>query len=641
LQFCNQIALILGLRAPEDVTPSGDPSPKLGARDFFKHPDAWTFRLSPDGKSISCLKPLGPERRLNIFVGPPHDQAGRWVTAETKSDILSYFWNGNDYLVYLVDRQRNDDAHLFRVHLRKPGVDAIDLTAKLGVTDVIAQLDDPSNGMLVHANVDDGRFVFRLDLAALAMTKVAEVPEKFGEWLVDRKGILRGVILVHGLDIVLRTRPDGDSAFRTVLASDFRHSIDPGPQIFWDPKTGKEMIYAISNIGRNTKALVKIDPDTGRQEEPPLHVNEKFDVSGMEVSRKSGVTCALFSSWRSERKCLVPAAREIYKAIGRELQITNKVMLVDIIARDRTEEKFVVAVSSDQNPGECYLFEHKPNKTFEVRKLGERTPELKKFLSRTEPIEYLSRDGLIIPGYLTIPREHDTKKRLPLIVIVHGGPWSRITWGYAPRENREVQFFASRGYAVLQMNFRGSTGYGCEFCEAGFKQWGKTMQDDITDGVRWAIGEREIADPKRIAIVGESYGGYAALAAITFAREEDFQYAAAVDRAGISDLLTRMLEHNSPQQHEMIGHSLDEQEQLNAVSPALYADQLTTPLFVAHGIHDTAVLPSQSDRIVAALSSRGVHAEYLRLNEGHLFVNEESKIEYYERVERFLEKYLC
>lgn len=632
------IDLIVALRAPKSIPPSSKPKLKLGVREFFKHPDAWTFRLSPDGNWISCLKPLGKERRLNIFVRPlSGGQAEQPVTAETKSDILSYFWKGNDYLVYSVDRERGENPHLYVVDLRKPTPNAIDLTATLNAKEVIAQLDDFDSEMLVRAKIEGRAVACRINLASLAVTRVSDVPENFRLWLVDRKGVLRGVILIDGLDVILRTRPDDNSEFRTVLASDFRHSIDLNLQILDDPVTGKAVIYAISNIGRNTKALVRINPDTGTQEDPPLYANEEFDVNGMEVSRKSGVTCAEFVSWRSERVCLDPGARAIYRAIAQKLKLRNEV--VEIVSRDREEEKFIVVISSDQNPGETYLFQCNKDRAFKASKLAERAPQLKGRLSPTKAIEYLSRDGLEIPGYLTIPRG-ETRKRLPLVVIPHGGPWLRNTWGYTPRENREVQFFANRGYAVLQMNFRGSTGYGCKFWEAGFKQWGRAMQDDITDGVLWAINENKIADPKRIAIVGESYGGYAALVAITFTRERDFEYAAAVDRAGISDLLARMKDHDSAQQCAMVGDPVSEQELLNAVSPALNADKITAPLFVAHGIHDSVVLPSQSDKIVAALCSLGAEVEYLRLNEGHIFVNEESKVEYYQRVERFLEKHL-
>jgi dipeptidyl aminopeptidase/acylaminoacyl peptidase len=627
------LILIVGLQGPANIPPTTGPDAAPGAGDFFKHPDAWTFRLSPDGKLISYLGPSGSARRLNIFVQTlSGGQDARVVTAETARDILSYFWKGNDYLVYPVDRQRDEKPNVYFVDLRRPELGAIDLTTKLGVISVIAQLDDSDEEMLVRAISEGRTFLFRLKLATLAMTKLIEFPAEFGGWVIDRTGIVRGVRLVDGLDVTLRTRPDGDSEFRTVVTSDFRHSIGTA-LLVKEPQGPKEMIYAIANIDRDTKALVRIDPDTGERKE--LYANEQFDVSGMEVSRQDGVTCAQFISSHTERFFLSEAAQGLYGAIKKELNLKNEE--VEIVARARDEKKFVVLISSDLNPGDAYLFEHKPNGTLTIKKLAERMPGLAENLSPTEPIEYHSGD-LTIHGYLTIPREHDGQKRLPLVVIPHGGPWVRNTWGYSPRENREVQFFASRGYAVLQMNFRGSTGYGCKFWEAGFEQWGRAMQDDITEGVRWAINTRKIADPESIAIVGESYGGYAALAAISF--RQDFQYAAAVSRAGISDLVRRMEKHKSPQQREMVGDPDADLDELKAVSPALYADHIRTPLFIAHGIHDGEVDPSQSLQIFKALSDRNADVEYLELEEGHIFWNEESKIEYYEKVERFLGKHL-
>jgi dienelactone hydrolase len=630
--------------------------------DFFQHPKRWTYSISPDGNWISFLKPWGAGRRLNIFVEPIGDgQPQRRVTSETERDIRTYFWKGNHYLIYQLDPVRDQNFHLYCVDLRNPNADAIDLTIKAvpGPTEVVARLEDSDEEMLVQTNIPPRPFdVYRLNLGTYAMTKLAEAPNKVvRKWLVDKKGTVRGMSIIDGLDIILRTRPDGISQFRTIFGTDFRRFLDDlhivgedqvvrpaavanNALVSKESVASKEMIYAISNIGRDTRALVRIDPQTGELKKPAVYAHKKFDVSEMEVSRNRGVSCAKFMSWRNERKCLDPATQELYDAIGRKLNLTSKKVEVEIVARDQAEEKFVVVVSSDQNPGECYLFERNPNKTWKVSELAKRSPDLKKHLSPTKPIEYPGRDRLKIPGYLTVPLRHAAGRRLPLIVIPHGGPWTRNTWGFSQRENQEAQFFASRGYAVLQMNFRGSVGYGLKFWEAGFKQWGQAMQDDIDAGVLWAINVRKIADPERIAIVGESYGGYAALVAIAFPREREFKYAAAVDRAGISDLLTRMLAYNSPDQREMVGDPVADRAMLIAVSPALHAHQIETPLLVAHGKHDGVVDPSHSNNIVAALYGRGAEVEYLPLEEGHIFLNEESKIEYYEKVERFLKKHL-
>jgi dipeptidyl aminopeptidase/acylaminoacyl peptidase len=228
---------------------------------------------------------------------------------------------------------------------------------------------------------------------------------------------------------------------------------------------------------------------------------------------------------------------------------------------------------------------------------------------------------------------------LPLIVNPHGGPWVRDSWGF----NSEVQFLANRGYAVFQPNYRGSTGYGKKFWEASFKQWGGTMQDDLTDGVQWLV-KQGIADPKRVAIYGASYGGYATLAGITKTPD---QYAAAVSYVGISNLFT-FLNTIPPywktfqeKNYAMVGHPERDRELFVANSPALNAHKIKTPLFVAQGAKDPRVNKAESDQMVEALRKRGVTVDYMvKDNEGHGFANEENRFEFYEAMEKFLRGHL-
>jgi dipeptidyl aminopeptidase/acylaminoacyl peptidase len=274
-----------------------------------------------------------------------------------------------------------------------------------------------------------------------------------------------------------------------------------------------------------------------------------------------------------------------------------------------------------------------------LTKLVDVAPWLKEDqLAHMKPIEYQSRDGLTIHGYLTLPLGREAKN-LPVVINPHGGPWFRDTWGFNP----EVQFLANRGYAVLQMNFRGSTGYGRKFWEASFKQWGQKMQDDITDGVQWLV-KQGIADPKRVAIYGGSYGGYATLAGVTFTPD---LYAAAVDYVGVANMFTFMKTippYWKPfldQMHAMVGDPVKDKALLEAASPVMHADKIKTPLFVAQGAHDPRVNKAESDQMVAALKKRGVDVEYMvKENEGHGFHNEENRFDFYEAMEKFLAKYL-
>jgi dipeptidyl aminopeptidase/acylaminoacyl peptidase len=259
-------------------------------------------------------------------------------------------------------------------------------------------------------------------------------------------------------------------------------------------------------------------------------------------------------------------------------------------------------------------------------------------MAKMEPIQYESRDGLQIRGYLTLPRGVDAKK-LPLIVNPHGGPWARDSWGFNP----EIQFLASRGYAVLQMNFRGSTGFGRKFMEASFGQWGLTMQDDVSDGVAWAV-DQGIADPERVAIYGGSYGGYATLAGLTKTPE---LYACGISYVGVSNLFT-WIEAIPPywkpyleMMYEMVGHPERDAERFRETSPLFQADRIAAPLFVAQGANDPRVRKEESDQIVEALGKRGIQVEYMvKDNEGHGFQNEENRFDFYRTMERFLDRHL-
>ncbi len=601
--------------------------PKIPLRDFFKNPVSKAYDLSPDGTMLSFLQPW--ESRMNIFVRATAGGEAKRVTSEKDRDIRSYAWKGNKFLVYAMDDKGDENFHIKRVDLE--GGEAKDLTPFPKVrSDIIDDLADISEtDILITLNKRNPEVfdAFRLDVATGEMKMVAENPGKVDRWITDHAGVIRAATETDGVNASLLTRPDEKTPFKKVLTTDFRESASPQFYTF-DNKN----LYAVSNIGRDKQAVVTIDPTTGKELEK-MYENPDVDVSALAYSKKRKVvTFAAFDTWKTERKFFDPQTEAMYKTLAEKLPGYE----VEVVANDMAEDKFIVVASNDRTPGSRQLFDAK---TGSLTKLVDVAPWLKESeLAAMKPIEYKSRDGLTIHGYLTLPLGREAKN-LPVVINPHGGPWYRDTWGFNP----EVQFLANRGYAVLQMNFRGSTGYGRKFWEASFKQWGQTMQNDITDGVDWLVKEG-IADPKRVAIYGGSYGGYATLAGVAFTPD---LYAAAVDYVGVANMFTFM--KTIPPYwkpfldmfHEMVGDPVKDKAMMEAVSPVMHADKIKTPLFVAQGAHDPRVNKDESDQMVEALKKRGVDVEYMvKDNEGHGFHNEENRFDFYEAMEKFLAKYL-
>ena len=306
---------------------------------------------------------------------------------------------------------------------------------------------------------------------------------------------------------------------------------------------------------------------------------------------------------------------------------------------NKEENTLIVRTYSDKSLGAYYIYTTEDNKLEQIVEVSPWIDENE--MSNQLPINYTSRDGLNINGYLTLPKGYtmENAKNLPVVINPHGGPWARDGWGFNP----EIQFLANRGYAVLQMNFRGSTGYGRDFWEASFKKWGREMQDDITDGTNWLI-EKGIADRNRIAIYGGSYGGYATLMGLV--KEPDL-YAAGVDYVGVSNMFTFMKtippywEPMLEMMYEMVGDLEEDSTMLKEVSPVFHVDKIKSPLFIAQGKNDPRVNVDESDQMVEAMKNRGVEVEYLvKDDEGHGFRNEENRFEFYRAMENFLSKQL-
>jgi dipeptidyl aminopeptidase/acylaminoacyl peptidase len=603
---------------------------QIPLEDFFKNPEKTGYQISPDGKYFSYTAPY--ENRMNIFVQKIGKDKALRLTSETDRDIAGYYWANKDRILYLKDDGGNENFALYGVD--KNGKNLKCLTCFEGVrTQIIDDLRDIPNEMIIGLNKRN-QMVFdpyRLNINTGEMEMLAENPGNIQGWMTDHDGKLRvAIAIVDGVNTQILYRDNEDQEFAPVLTTNFKESVSPS---FFDFEN--KNVYATSNIGRDKSAVVLFDIKNGKELEV-LYENDRYDVSNIFYSRKRKlITSASFVSWKRERYFFDDQTEQLFTRLNKELGEYE----LGITGVNDDENMYIVRTYSDRSLGAYYLYD---NENYLLTKIHEVSPWIdENEMATVFPIEYEARDGLKIPGYLTLPLglTMETAKNLPVVVNPHGGPWARDNWGFNP----EIQFLANRGYAVLQMNFRGSTGFGRDFWERSFKQWGLDMQNDITDGVYWLINQG-IADKDRIAIYGASYGGYATLQGIVVTPT---LYAAAVDYVGVSNLFTFMQTippYWKPlldMMYEMVGNPETDSIQFRATSPALNSHKMITPLFVAQGANDPRVNIAESDQIVEALKNRGIEVEYMvKDNEGHGFANEENRFDFYRAMERFLGVYL-
>ena len=594
--------------------------------DFFRKPERALLRLSPSGCHLSFVAPW--KRRLNVFVRDVETGEETRITSATERDIAGYTWVSDDRIVYAQDQGGDENHRLYAVD--RTGEDRRDLTPYDGVKcSIVDDLEEQDDTILFQMNKRDPQVfdVFRLDTRSGDMELIAENPGNISQWITDHDGRLRIAVTTDGVNSSLLYRETEAADWRPVATYNFKEGAHPLYFAF-----GRESIYVTSNVGRDKAAIFEYDPATG-EHGALIYEHEDVDVSGLLCSkRRKKITGVAFETDRPGYHFFDETRADIQRFLDERLPgRINR-----LASHSRDESMFIVHSGSDKTRGGYHLLDAAKMELTPLFELSPWLPEEQ--MATMQPIVYQSRDGLTIHGYLTLPNDKGDAPS-PMVVHPHGGPWARDSFGFNP----EIQFLASRGYAVLQMNFRGSTGYGREFMEASFGQWGLAMQDDVTDGVQWAI-DQGYADPKRIAIYGGSYGGYATLAGLTKTPE---LYACGIDYVGVSNLFTFM-ESIPPywkpyleMMHEMVGHPEQDEERFRATSPCFHADKITAPLFVAQGANDPRVVKAESDQIVAALRERGVDVDYLvKDNEGHGFSNEENQFEFYRAMEAFLARHV-
>jgi dipeptidyl aminopeptidase/acylaminoacyl peptidase len=599
---------------------------------LFGNPERISPRLSPDGTTLAWIAP--DQGVLNVWTAPVGPggvawDAARVITQDRERGIRVFTWaHDRRHLLYLQDAGGDENWRLFSVDL--PAMHRRDLTPYPGVqAQIIAVEKNRPGEVLVGLNRDNPQLhdVYRLTLASGELVKETENPG-FISWVADTGlNIAAGAAAQPDGGVVIMMRDDTDGAWRPLIAFAAEDAMTSGPVSM--SRDGRSMLV-MSSVDANTGQLVRIDLASGAAK--VLAGDPGADVADVRLhpdTREPQLVS--FLKDRVEYRALDPAVEGDLAAV-RRLHPGDP----DIGGGDDGDAVWLVGFTNDTGPIPYFLYDRARR---EGHFLFEHQPELSRYeLAPMEPFSYTARDGLEIHGYVTFPPGAG-RAGLPMVLNVHGGPWVRDAWGFAP----EAQWLANRGYICLQVNYRGSTGYGKAFVNAGDREWGGKMQDDLVDAVAFAVSQGW-ADPARVAIYGGSYGGYAALAGAAFTPE---LFRCAVDIVGPSNLKT-LIETIPPYWapmvsmfHQRVGNPAADGEFLWSRSPLSRAASIRTPLLIAQGANDPRVKQAESEQIVAALKEAGIDHEYLLYpDEGHGFAKPENRLHFYAAAERFLARHL-
>jgi dipeptidyl aminopeptidase/acylaminoacyl peptidase len=618
----------------------GELPPVIDRKTFFGDPQYRSAQISPNGEYVSFMKEY--KGKMNVWVkgvDEPFD-AAEPVTADTTRPVPYYFWSQDSRrILYVQDKGGNENFHVYAVNVTSDEETDLGVPPATDLTpyeDVQARIYDVPEGtpgeIIVGINDRKAQYhdVYRVDLETGERELVYKNESGVASWHTDLEGTLRLASRQtdDGGTEILRVMED---TLKTVYSCSFEESC--GVVRF---HKDNERVYMSTNKGEaDLQRLVLFNPKTQETELVEEDPEGEVDFGGAQFSDATDELVATY--YRGDRKRVYPKDEEF----AADYQFLKENLDGEISIQSGTEDEstWVVSASSDVDPGSVYLFEREDQ---ELTRLYRSRPDLpSEHLATMKAIEYEARDGLTIPAYLTLPKGVEAKN-LPVIVFPHGGPWARDTWGY----DSFAQFFANRGYAVLQPNFRGSTGYGQEFLNAGNNEWGTgAMQHDLTDGVQYLI-DQGIADPDRVGITGISYGGYATLAGLTFTPDV---YAAGASYVGPSNLLT-LLESIPPYWKPIkkmltmrMGNPEDpeEKKRLKKQSPFFHAETIDDPLLVIQGANDPRVKKQESDQIVVAARENDVPVQYLVApEEGHGFRKENNRLAVAAKMEMFFGQHL-
>lgn len=593
---------------------------------LFGNPERTSPRLSREGEYLAYIAP-DENNVLQVWLKTLNEDGAEQLTQDKKRGIRFYFWTYQpQQLIYLQDADGDENFHLYAVNVISKQVR--DLTPFQGVKAQIIDLDPEfPDEILVGLNLNQPETfdVYRINLKNGAVELDTENPGNIVSWTADTEFKIRSAIAATmdgGSELLYRETTDSEWQLLRHWGPD-----DQGGVVGFSQDN--QTLYIEASHDANTQRLIALDLAT--KAEKVIASDEQYDVSSvMMPPRERRIEAVSFYKDKEEWVILDETIASDFKILA---QVHPGEF--NIISRDLADKKWLVAYVTDDGPVYYYLYDRSSG---ESTLLFSNQPKLEGLpLVSMQPISITARDGLTIHGYLSLPQGQEAPH--PTVLYVHGGPWARDTWGY----NSAVQWLANRGYAVLQVNFRGSTGYGKDFLNAANRQWGATMHDDLMDAVNWAIKEG-ISDPDKIAIMGGSYGGYATLVGLTFTPEV---FACGVDIVGPSNLITLMQSippYWAPLmamfQHR-VGNLETEREFLESRSPLFFVDRINKPLLIGQGANDPRVKQAESEQIVEAMRQADKPVEYvLYTDEGHGFARPENRLHFYAVVEAFLAKYL-
>ncbi|MVN90246.1 S9 family peptidase [Mucilaginibacter aquatilis] len=594
--------------------------------DFFKTPDKSFLKISPDGKYLSYLKPY--KDRQNLFIQSLEDGKERMATSFTDNPVRDYFWTFNNQLVFSQDVTEMDEVKMYALDVNTLQVRTLLSQTKTRIRLLNRSRQNPDVVTIIMNKRNPATFdVYRLNVKTNELTLYITNPGNITEWYTDNNGKILLAKASDGVDETILFRSNEQAQFKPIIKNNFKNKVDPVAFT----NTGNTF-YALSNVNRDKSALVEINALTGR-EQKVIYATDKADIMDVGYSRnKRRLEYAGWEDAKPHKHFLNTEAGNMFSDLKKKLS-NGAVKFVD---RDTAETKFVITTYTDRNPGTSYLYEKSTGKLTQLSNLN--TSFKPEELCAMKPVSFKAGDGLLINGYLTLPLG-DKDKDLPVVVMPHDGPWNRNNWGYSA----EVQFLANRGYAVFQINYRGSTGYGKKFMSAGFKQVGGKIQSDINDGVQWLIKEG-IADPKKIAIMGARFGGFSALYGMSFHPKT---YNCAIVQYGLINFFNYLkdvppfLKPRLQMTYEMVGNPETDADVFRAISPVFHADKIKSPLLIFQGAKDPRANISELNQFVRALQKNNVSVKYvLKDNERNFFKSEHNRMAMYTDIEKFLSTHM-